>query len=115
MIHVIYFSRLRSKVYYEKFVPENGGTPIRSVVVSTWRSGTTFVGDLLNSVPGNYYHYEPLLDYDIIQIRGPPSAEQALRILKHLLHCNYTPLGKCLCVIQLTRRSKIELLFFSSF
>lgn len=94
--------------YYKKFVPENGGTPIRSLVVSTWRSGTTFVGDLLNSVPGNYYHYEPLLDYEIIQIRGPPLAEQALQILKNLFHCNYTSLGTYILRDKLANSRQFE-------
>lgn len=61
--------------------------------MTSWRSGSTFLGDVLNSIPANFYHYEPLLDYDIIQIRGPPLAEEALKRLKDLLTCNYAPLG----------------------
>jgi hypothetical protein len=70
--------------------PETGGTPMRSVIISTWRSGSTFVGDILNSLPGNFYHYEPLLTYDIIQIRGPPHDKPAIKSLIKLLRCNYT-------------------------
>ncbi|PSN54198.1 hypothetical protein C0J52_03530, partial [Blattella germanica] len=62
----------------------------RSLIITTWRSGSTFLGDVLNSHPGNYYHYEPLLDYDIVQIRGEPLASGAIRNLKNLLTCNYT-------------------------
>lgn len=68
---------------------ETGGNPMRSVIVSTWRSGSTFLGDVLNSLPGNYYHYEPLLTYDIMQIRGPPYDKPAIKTLKKLLSCNY--------------------------
>lgn len=75
-------------------MPELGGQPIRSIIITTWRSGSTFLGDVLNSHPGNYYHYEPLLDYDIIQIRGAPLANDALQTLRDLLHCNYSSLGK---------------------
>lgn len=67
---------------------------MRSIIVTTWRSGSTFLGDILNSHPANYYHYEPLLDFSIIQIRGPPNAEKALNTLKNLLNCNYTNLGE---------------------
>ncbi|XKL67502.1 hypothetical protein PGB90_002993 [Kerria lacca] len=81
---------------FSKFIPENGGTPIRSIIVTTWRSGSTFVGDVLNSVPANFYHYEPLLDYEIIQIRGPPLAEEVLERIKNLLNCNYAPLDRYL-------------------
>lgn len=66
---------------------------MRSIIIATWRSGSTFLGDILNSVPGNYYHYEPLLDHGIVQIRGPPKSLQALRYLKQLLNCNYTNMG----------------------
>ena len=76
----------------QELTPETGGTPMRSIIVSTWRSGSTFFGDVLNSLPGNYYHYEPLLNYDIIQIRGPPHDKPALKSLKKLLKCNYTGL-----------------------
>lgn len=75
-------------------VPELGGRPVRSVILTTWRSGSTFLGDVLNSHPANFYHYEPLLDYDIVQVRGPPLADAAIDRLKSLLHCNYSNLGK---------------------
>lgn len=63
-----------------------------SVIISTWRSGSTFLGDILNAMPGNYYHYEPLLYYDIVQVRGPPQSTDALTTLRQLLKCNYTGL-----------------------
>ncbi|KAG5683002.1 hypothetical protein PVAND_012314 [Polypedilum vanderplanki] len=69
---------------------ETNGMPMRSVIISTWRSGSTFLGDVLNTLPGNYYHYEPLLTYDIVQIRGPPHDKNAIKSLKKLLRCNYT-------------------------
>lgn len=72
------------------FVPEQGGTPVLNIIITTWRSGSTFLGEAIQTVPGTYYHYEPLLDFGIIQIRGPPLAEKALRNLRKLLNCNYT-------------------------
>lgn len=81
------FNNIAEKL--EDLTPESGGTPIRSVVITTWRSGSTFLGDILNAMPGNFYHYEPLLNYDIIQIRGPPYAKGAIRNLKKLLKCDY--------------------------
>lgn len=68
---------------------ETGGSPRRSLILTTWRSGSTFLGDILNSLPANYYHYEPLLNFDIVQIRGPPHAAPALRNLRKLLDCDY--------------------------
>nr|CAI5839833.1 unnamed protein product [Callosobruchus analis] len=76
----------------EDYTLATGGRPIRTVIFTTWRSGSTFLGDVLNAVPGNYYHYEPLLEYGIIQIRGAPHAESALYTLKSLLSCDYSNL-----------------------
>ncbi|KAK6620745.1 hypothetical protein RUM43_011040 [Polyplax serrata] len=75
-----------------ELIPELGGNPIRSIILTTWRSGSTFLGDVLNSYPANFYHYEPLLDFGIVQIRGPPNAKKALNTLSNLLNCNYTGL-----------------------
>ncbi|KAH8418778.1 hypothetical protein KR222_002558, partial [Zaprionus bogoriensis] len=69
--------------------PESGGTPVRSIVVTSWRSGSTFLGDILNAIPGNYYHYEPLLDFGIKQIRDPDDQQLAVQNLKNLLNCDY--------------------------
>ncbi|GAB0096024.1 carbohydrate sulfotransferase 4 [Sergentomyia squamirostris] len=73
--------------------PETDGNPIRSIIITTWRSGSTFLGDILNAMPGNYYHYEPLLNFDIIQVRSEPLASQAVANLKKLLHCDYNGPG----------------------
>lgn len=67
---------------------------MRNILVTTWRSGSTFVADVINSIPANFYHYEPLLNYEIVQIRGPPLAEEAMNIIRNLLACNYAPLGR---------------------
>lgn len=75
--------------HLDDLIIESGGRPLRSLIVSTWRSGTTFLGELLNSMPGNFYHYEPLLKYEIIQIRGAPHADNALKTIKNMLKCNY--------------------------
>ncbi|CAG9840075.1 unnamed protein product [Diabrotica balteata] len=76
----------------DDYTLSTGGRPIRTIIITTWRSGSTFLGDILNAVPGNYYHYEPLLDYGIVQIRGPPDAKPALETLKSLLNCDYSNL-----------------------
>lgn len=70
-------------------VLEEGGQPVRNLIVTTWRSGSTFMGDILLSHPGTFYHYEPLLDFGIKQIRHGEEAAQAVRNLRHLLNCEY--------------------------
>lgn len=73
----------------EDLVMELGGKPMRSIIVSTWRSGTTFLGEVLNTIPGTFYHYEPLLNYGIVQIRGPPESKNALSTIKNMLKCDF--------------------------
>ncbi|XP_037035043.1 carbohydrate sulfotransferase 1-like [Bradysia coprophila] len=74
--------------------PEKDGSPFRSVIVTTWRSGSTFLGEILNSMPGNYHHFEPLVNYGIRVVRGPPDDERAIYQLQQLLHCNYSNLSE---------------------
>lgn len=85
-----HFEYARDAEQLSALTPATGGRPYQSVIITTWRSGSTFLGDILNAMPANFYHYEPLLNFDIIQIRGPPHATAALRNLKQLLNCNYT-------------------------
>lgn len=78
----------------DTFIPENNGIPLRNIIVTTWRSGSTFLGAILNSMPGNYYHFEPLVNYGITVVRGPPSDDEAIYQLKELLHCNYSSVNE---------------------
>lgn len=72
---------------------EKDGNPLRSVILTTWRSGSTFLGDILNAHPANFYHYEPLLHFGIIQIREPPLSDGALDNLNSMFRCDYSTLG----------------------
>ncbi|XP_050298026.1 carbohydrate sulfotransferase 5 isoform X2 [Anthonomus grandis grandis] len=92
----LYGYKLPGNLNLSDLTLDTGGQPIRTVIITTWRSGSTFLGDIINALPGNYYHYEPLLDYGIVQIRGPPYADSALAVLKSLLNCDYTDLTRYL-------------------
>ncbi|CAG9804669.1 unnamed protein product [Chironomus riparius] len=74
----------------KSIIPRTNGVPTRSVIVSSWRSGSSFLANMVNSVPGNYYHCEPLTSYGITQIRGSPNDTQAILGIKKLLQCDYT-------------------------
>lgn len=77
----------------DKLSLSNRKSPKRNIIVTTWRAGSTFLGEILNSMPGNFYHYEPLLDYGIQQIRGPPLSDSALLRIKELLLCKFENLS----------------------
>lgn len=85
------FSIYRSKL--EDLVMEKDGRPVRSIILTSWRSGSTFLGDVVNAHPANFYHYEPLLDYGIVQIRESPLADESLTRIISLLNCEYKELG----------------------
>ncbi|XP_031777132.1 carbohydrate sulfotransferase 4 isoform X2 [Nasonia vitripennis] len=80
----------------DELVMEKEGNPVRSVILTTWRSGSTFLGDILNSHPANFYHYEPLLHFGIVQIREPPLSDEALANLDSMFKCDYSTLERYL-------------------
>jgi len=76
------------------FIPDGGGQPVRAMITTTWRSGSTFLGDILLSHPATYYHYEPLIHFYINQVRdGTVLASEAIKVIKSIFHCDYSDLG----------------------
>ena len=64
-------------------VPDSSARHI--MVVTTWRSGSTFLGDLLNHYRGVYYYFEPL-HYDAMNENDP---QMKIEFLESLLKCRY--------------------------
>lgn len=62
--------------------------PRRLLIVTSWRSGSTFLGQILSEHPGVYNHYEPLMHVGVEQIRpGDPRVDSAIQHLRDLLRC----------------------------
>uniref|UniRef100_A0A1B6CQM9 Sulfotransferase domain-containing protein n=1 Tax=Clastoptera arizonana TaxID=38151 RepID=A0A1B6CQM9_9HEMI len=93
----IFSSKVPIKIQKE-LIPERGGKPIINIVVTTWRSGSTFIGGVLDSHPGTYHFSEPLTEFKTVQIRGEPLASQAIKVLHNLLNCNFIETDKYLKV-----------------
>jgi hypothetical protein len=55
----------------------------RILIVTTWRSGSTFLGDLIKSAPGVFYSFEPLLYLD-----NHPGSKTEL--IQSLFHCRFS-------------------------
>ena len=55
------------------------------MVVTTWRSGSTFLGDLLNHYKGVFYYFEPLHYY--AQVHG--QSQSSVDFLSSLLKCQF--------------------------
>ncbi|XP_027228274.2 carbohydrate sulfotransferase 1 isoform X3 [Penaeus vannamei] len=66
-----------------------GEAPLRILLVTTWRSGSTFLGQVLAHHPAVFQHYEPLSPQGIKQIRSGREAIQAQQLLHRLLDCRY--------------------------
>lgn len=60
--------------------------PIKILVLSSWRSGSTFFGELLNQFPGSYYLFEPLIQQHVIR---RVTFASDVEILYHLFRCNH--------------------------
>lgn len=67
----------------------DGGRPIRNLVIATWRTGSTFFSEIINALPGNFYHYEPLLYNGYYEIQGA-DVNSSMRVVKKLFMCDYS-------------------------
>ncbi|KAA0190189.1 hypothetical protein HAZT_HAZT002699 [Hyalella azteca] len=65
-------------------------TPLRILLVSTWRSGSTFLGQVLQQHPGVFQHYEPFSYAGVRQIRSGTEAFQSQQFLHRLLECRFS-------------------------
>ena len=80
----------------KKNIMEKGGRPTTSLLVSSWRSGSSFVGKILSSHPVSLYQYEPLHQYGLVRLRSGAVAERAVSLVFSLLHCEYSGLDQFL-------------------
>ena len=57
------------------------------LIATTWRSGSTFLGDLLNHYPGVFYFFEPLHYYSSIADKS--HVQNETKFLKNLVSCQF--------------------------
>lgn len=61
----------------------------RVLIVSTWRSGSTFLGDIFNSYPAAFYSFEPLhMNYRNKHLQKGEDITEALSFMKDIFTCN---------------------------
>lgn len=73
-----------------------GDAPLRVLLVTTWRSGSTFLGQVLADHPAVFHHYEPLSYLGVKQVRSGKEAFQSQQLLHRLLDCQYTGIDQYL-------------------
>ncbi|XP_018018002.1 carbohydrate sulfotransferase 5 [Hyalella azteca] len=63
----------------------------RILILTTWRSGSTFLGDIFNAYPGTFYSFEPL--HQLLQkqhLEDGPLKQPVLELLRNIMTCNMT-------------------------
>lgn len=67
----------------------------RVLILSSWRSGSSFLGDLLKSYPGTYYSFEPLhyLLKDT-RLKTGPLVEEATNLIRSIFTCDLSDQDK---------------------
>lgn len=67
-------------------IPE---TSARQVLIATsWRSGSSFLGELINQQPGTFYYFEPLHYYSYI--RNKSTVQTEVDFVSSLFKCRFT-------------------------
>ena len=71
------------------YVPSRGGRPTSVFILSTWETAHAVLGDIINTLPGNYYFVEPLRGFGMIQLNGTTESV-GLDQLRNLMNCNFS-------------------------
>ncbi|XP_022258876.1 carbohydrate sulfotransferase 4-like [Limulus polyphemus] len=71
---------------YQTFFHENP----RVLLLTYWRSGSTFLGEMLSYYPDTFYRFEPFMYLNLLGHVDSSQALEAVQVLKHLLLCDYT-------------------------
>ena len=64
------------------------------LIATSWRSGSSFLGDLLNHYPGTFYSFEPIhyIDFKKHQLKLSKKwrHEEALKLMRDIYKCDYS-------------------------
>ncbi len=56
-------------------------------LVTTWRTGSTFLGELIHSSPGVFYSYEPV---HFLQYHLPKPSTKPMELIRSIFGCRFT-------------------------
>ncbi|XP_070393695.1 carbohydrate sulfotransferase 4-like isoform X1 [Dermacentor albipictus] len=62
------------------------------MIVAYYRSGSSFVGELLSSAPRTFFHFEPLIPFTVSGSIRPGRQSHAFRLIDELVRCRFEPL-----------------------
>ena len=75
--------KARKEFHAHRITPFNETRYI--LLVTVWRSGSTFLGELLARLPAAFYTYEPLVYFDKVPING--TEDNQVNLLQRLFRC----------------------------
>ena len=81
---------LSAKIEELKNVQVDVNKTSKILLMSSWKSGSDLVGDILSHHPKSFYHYEPLSWHGIKRYVTDDNDEAGM-VVKSLLNCQYGP------------------------
>jgi hypothetical protein len=70
-------------------VPLSGGNPLKVLILSSWKSGSTLLTDFVASHPAAFLHFEPFSWFGVRRMRKPDQVEKAAAAISELFNCDY--------------------------
>lgn len=58
-----------------------------NIIFGSKRTGSTFLGDFLSTVPATYYHFEP---FNFLKFNEAEHTELTVKYLKNIIRCNFS-------------------------
>ena len=100
----VFFHFLRPELEVLKNFTE-GFPRVRGLIATTWRSGSTLTGELLNAFPASFYTYEPLSFSILERIYDQKKYTRAtINVLKGIFQCNFTAVqNECKANLRIMR------------
>ncbi|KAF2351168.1 P-loop containing nucleoside triphosphate hydrolase [Trinorchestia longiramus] len=92
MTGMTYQTLIKNYIAGKPLVLPSWPKPLQIVIVTTWRSGSTFTEQLFDSHPAVMDAYEPLSHLNLLRARGT-NAHDGLAIVRDLLQCRWDLLG----------------------
>lgn len=75
---------------WDDLTPQTGGRPIINLIVTSFRSGSHFMEEFLNTIPGTFVHHETLFYYSGIRLTNSELSKKAALDIQEILHCDYS-------------------------
>lgn len=87
------------------YIPALGGRPLSYFILSTWETRSPMLGDIINTLPGNFHFFEPLSSYGVVQLNETVAKQAIDSEVKHLMNCRFSRAPKYMKELSVNRPS----------